>query len=150
MNSLRRGYIKQAYRECLPASSGRYCLEIKHYVYNWKTYLITVFVWFIIVYLLLLYFTAMRKWEQEVPPSLRAQHHHDRNLLSCRQSSTYANGPQLVVPGEIPISNGVSFDYSNFLTKPSVINKTPRDFNWTSNLGTLKTALVPTTNYKNR
>ena len=91
----------------------------------------------------------MRKWEQEVPQSLRAQNYQDRNLLSWGQSSTYVNRHQLVVLGEIPILNGVSFGYSNLLTEPSVIKKSPRNFNWNSNLGRLKTALVPTINSKN-
>ena len=78
----------------------------------------------------------MRKQEWKAPPSLQAQNHiQDRSLLSRGQSSSFNSGPQFNVPGEIPVSSGVSFDYTNLLTKPGVIKETPRDFNWNSNLG---------------
>ena len=92
----------------------------------------------------------MRKREQKVPPSLWAQHHlQDRSLLSQGQSSSYNSGSQLNVRGEIPVLSGVSFDYTNLLTKPSMIKETPGDFIWNSNLGQLKTVSVPTINSKN-
>ena len=89
----------------------------------------------------------MRKLKRKAPPSLQAQNHiQDRSLLSQGQSSSYDSGPQFNVSGEIPISSCVPFDYTNLLTKPSVIKETPRDFNWNFDLGRLKTVLVPKIN----
>ena len=66
------------------------------------------------------------------------------------QSSSHSSGPQTNDLSEIKFSKGVSFDYTNLLTKSSVIKETPRDFNWNLNLGWLTNASVPKINSKNR
>ena len=65
------------------------------------------------------------------------------------QSSSHTGRPQTSVPGEINFSSGISFDYTNLLTKDNSIKETRRNLDWNSNLGRLANACVPAINSSN-
>ena len=73
-----------------------------------------------------------------------------RDQIFWVQSSSNSGGPQTSVPGEINFSSGISFNYTNLLSKDNSIKETPTDLDWNSILGRLINASVPQINSNNR